>query len=221
VLIPDGNATEIIHGWERSDLLNSPPWELPGEPRGIGQEGLEALRKFIEEGGGYIGIGAGGGLLATEGYAGLINLSLACHSLGTARVMLRIGNPAHPLVYGLSGHYDENGEWKEGVFPAFYHSEALSGAIGGPIFKAGEKAQVIAYYHAADHDPTSHQIVHADLLGESAQGVAVAFQEVNKGMVTVIGVRPGFRAVWTNTYRLLSNAIFYRTSSGPARISLA
>lgn len=220
LIVPCGDAHEIVHGWDREAPLNSSPWELPGEPLGMGQEGLDALRQYVKNGGFYLGIGSGGGLLALDDHAGLIDLQVMAHSLGTARVLLRVDRADHPLMFGLNGHYDEDGTWTEGYFPAQYHSETFTDRPGGPIFRAGPACTALASYYRVDHDPQRLQIINESFLTEAEGGVAIAHQELGKGQAVVIGVRPGFRALWTNTWKLLSNGIFLSSAKEQKQVSL-
>ncbi len=215
LMVPGGDAREIVHGWNEDALLNKSPWELPGEPRGIGQEGLDAIRSFVERGGGYLGIGSGGGLLALKEYAGLVDLEIIAHSLGSARVLLRVDEPNHPLMFGLNGYYDEAGQWAKGFFPAYYHSETFTDTPGGPIFGPDRDSTVLASYYHVDHDPSSLQVVQESYLTEAEGGIAIASQRVGNGQATVMGIRPGFRAVWTNTWKLLGNAVFLSPAQDP------
>jgi hypothetical protein len=220
LIVPCGDAHEIVHGWDTKAVLNSSPWELPGEPLGIGQEGLEALRDYVRGGGLYLGIGSGGGLLALDDYAGLIDLQVMAHSLGTARVLLRVDRADHPLMFGLGGYYNEDGTWTEGYFPAQYHSETFTTRPGGPVFKPGPDSTALASYYRVDHDPERLQIINESFLTEAEGGVAIAHQQVGKGQVVVIGVRPGFRALWTNTWKLISNAVFLSSAKDKKQVSL-
>lgn len=220
LIVPGGDPYEIVNGWGEDALLNRSPWELPGKPQGIGSQGLKAISQFVEEGGGYVGISSGGGLLALSDYADLIDLEVMAHGLGSARVLVRVDRPNHPLMFGLNGYYDESGRWLEGLFPAYYHSEAFTNTPGGPIFRAGKNAMVLASYYRVDHEPASRQVIQESFLTEEEGGVAVAFQKVGKGQVAAIGVRPGFRALWTNTWKLLSNPIFLGAAEQPQAITL-
>ena len=75
--------------------------------------------------GDYLGFGSGGGLLAASEYAGLINLTVIHHSLGTGRINLHIADPADPLFAGLDGSYDADGVWQPGIFPALNRDNNL------------------------------------------------------------------------------------------------
>lgn len=208
LIVSDGDAQEIVQGWDVHALLNTTPWELPGEPRGIGQQGIGALRNYVEAGGHYLGFGSGGGLLASSQYADLIALEVLAHSLGSARVLLRVEEAAHPLLLGLNGYYDEDGTWTEGYFPAQYQAASFTDTPGGPVFRAGKDCSTLASYYQVDCDQASPYVVNGQYLTETEGGVAIAAQTVGQGQVAVVGVRAGFRALWTNTWKLLSNAIF-------------
>ncbi len=218
LIVPDGAANEIVDGWQDSGRET---WDTPGAPDGIGREGVEAIRSFVQAGGAYVGLGSGGGLLATGDYAGLIDLSIAHHSLGSARVILRINDPANPLTYGLDGYSAEDGSWQAHQFPAHYQTENLSSVPGGPIFHAGSGVTTVAQYDHADYDPTMHIVVHAEHFNLDEGGIAVAAARYGAGSVTVIGVRPGFRGIWNHSFKLITNAIFWQSSDEAAeRVTL-
>jgi glutamine amidotransferase-like uncharacterized protein len=218
LLVPDGDPNDIVAGWQPASRRNaSKSWDPPGEPNGIGQEGLAAIRGFVQAGGGYVGIGSGGGLLATADFAGLIDLSILHSSLGSGRVILRLDAPGSPVAYGFDGYTDESGARQAGKFYAFYYTESLASKVGGPIFTAGKSVTPVAYYHRLDNDPTTHYVLYPERFDESQKGVAIATARFGEGNVTVMGIRPGFRALWTNTLRLITNAIFQQVSSQPAK----
>ncbi|NDL59377.1 M14 family zinc carboxypeptidase [Phytoactinopolyspora mesophila] len=77
LLVPAGDAREILRGWNDADILRRFPWETPGEPEGLAGEGISAIRRFVEGGGAFIGIGAGGGWLATRDHAHLLDVGIA------------------------------------------------------------------------------------------------------------------------------------------------
>jgi len=208
LIVPAGDAQEIVDGWRVDALLNCQPWELPGEPKGIGKQGLEAIRAFVTGGGTYLGIDGGGGLLALRDYADLINLEIIAHSLGLSRVLLRVHEPEHPLMFGLTGYYDEDGTWTEGFVPALYHSDRFEGTVSGLIFGVGEKVAALASYYHVDHEPANRRIVKEAFFSDEKGGTAIASANVGQGHVAVLGIRPGFRGVWTNTWKLISNTVF-------------
>jgi hypothetical protein len=219
-IVPEGNAGDIVDGWHLSNRRSAAAWDMPGEPRGIGQEGLEAIRGFVRAGGDYLGFGTGGGLLAASEYAGLIDLTVSHHSLGTGRINLSIANPADPLFAGLDGSYNADGEWQPGIFPALYDTETMSNKVSGPIFQAGAGVQALARYHAADVNPGERYLVHTELFDAKEGGIAVAAQNVGDGRVIVVGIRPGFRAFWRYTFKLVSNAALASAADEPQTVTV-
>ena len=218
LIVPDGAANEIVDGWQDSGRVT---WDPPGEPNGIGREGIEAICAFVQAGGAYVGLGSGGGILATAPYAGLIDLTVTHHSLGSARVGLRIDDPTDPLTYGLDGSTTEDGTQQAHQFAAQYQTESLTSGTGGPIFAARPETTIVARYDHADYDPTMHILLHAEHFDRTAGGVAVASQAFGSGRATVIGVRPGFRAIWQHSFKLITNALFRQASSGtPETVTL-
>lgn len=211
LIVPEGNAKEIVHGWEARTRRNSDDWDLPGHPEGIGQLGLDSLCRYIEAGGHYLGLGSGGGLLATSDYLDLIDLSVSADSLGAGRVRLTLSGDS-PLTYGLSGYYDEAGQFLQDRCWGMYETESFSSVVGGPIFQAGSDVDVVASYHSVDYDPDDFYV----LQPEQFSGAAIATRQCGLGQVTVMGIRPGFRAIWTHSLKLIANSI-YLSAAEPER----
>ena len=216
LIVPEGNAVEIVGGWEARTRRNSEQWDLPGHPRGIGQAGLDTLRSYIENGGHYVGLGSGGGLLATSEFLNVIDLSVSAHSLGAGRVRLSVSDRS-PLTYGLRGYVDEAGQHHGGQCWGMYETESFSSIIGGPIFQAGSDVDVVASYHSVDYEPDDHYVLQPDQFA----GVVVAARQYGNGQVTVMGIRPGFRAFWTHSIKLLSNSIFLSAAEHEQTIRLS
>lgn len=203
LIVPEGNAREIAHGWEARTRRNSGQWDLPGHPEGIGQLGLDTLRRYIETGGHYLGLGSGGGLLATSDYLDLIDLSVSADSLGAGRARLTLSADS-PLTFGLRGYYDEAGQYHQDQCWGMYETESFSSVVGGPIFQAGGDVDVVASFHSVDYDPDDFYV----LQPEQFAGAAIAARQCGLGQVTVMGIRPGFRAIWTHSLKLISNSIY-------------
>ena len=176
LIVPEGNAEEIVNGWEARTRRNSDAWDLPGHPQGIGQIGLDTLRRFIETGGHYLGLGSGGGLLATADYLDLIDLTVSADSLGAGRVRLTMSGDS-PLTCGLRGYHDEAGQFHENQCWGMYETESFSSVVGGPIFQAGGDADVVASYHSVDYDPDDFYV----LQPEQFAGVAIATRQFGRG----------------------------------------
>lgn len=205
-IVPEGNANDIVTGWNMSSRRSAESWDMPGIPKGIGQKGLATIRAFVKAGGDYLGFGSGGGLLAASEYADMIDLTVIYHSLGTGRVNLKIAETGNPLFAGLDGSYDVKGMWQPNIFPALYDTETMSNKVSGPIFRAGDNVKALAHYHSADVYPDERYLIHAELFNEEEKGIAVAAQQYGTGNVIVAGIRPGFRAFWRYSFKLVSNA---------------
>ena len=205
LLIPGGDAYEILHGWRTDLQFSKAPWELPGSSQGIGEQGVAKIREFVEQGGMYLGIGAGGGALAAKEYMRLADVSIAAHTLGKARVIIRLKK--HPLTAGARPYRMQDGSVRHGVVPAIYFSESLLLTHGGPLFETGGAAESIAVYEDVDYEPWTKL-----LIGDPAQFrkgySAIVYQKQGKGRVVLYGISPDFRATWLSTYRFLSNALF-------------
>jgi len=201
LVVPGGSATEIVHGWPDP----GPRWRRPAVPDGIGQSGLEAILRFVDHGGRYLGIGSGGGVLGTKGYLGLVDAQLVDELLGETRVRYRVTQD-HPLMLGLTPWIDDQGELVPAMFPAPYYSEPYAEIHGGPILAPGPKATVLAEYTGVD-DPGA--VRHPDYLEASAHTPAVLYQRSGKGLAIILAVEPGLRGVWRSTLPLLANAVFF------------
>jgi len=217
LVVPGGDSKEILEGWRNDLQWNKLPWQLPGQPKGLRQEGLKAVKSFIEEGGGYIGIGAGGASLACREAAGFINVGIKAHSLGTARVYLKVEEPGHPLAFGYNGFTDDRGGTHAQLIPAPYYSEPLLLTFGGPVFQAGDNVKTIATYHRVDYEPWTKQLSDPEPLEQG--NAAIVWSKLGRGNVMIYGINPDLRAIWTSTYRLLSNAIFFHVAEGPGEVT--
>ncbi len=187
LIVPGGWAREIVDGWEDPPL----PWQPPGPRDGLGPGGVSEIRKFVDGGGRYLGIGSGGGLLASHAYAGLVDADVVDELLGEARTMIQtVGS--HPLVDGLPPYVDEAGRSVPGWLAVPYFSEVFSAVHGGPIFKAGPAARVLAEYVGVD-DPAA--VRDPERFEAAAHTPAILYQPVGRGWAAIIAFEPGLRGV--------------------------
>ena len=201
LIVPGGWAREIVDGWEDPPL----PWQPPGPRDGLGPGGVGEIRKFVEAGGRYLGIGSGGGLLASHAYAGLVDAVLIDEMLGETRATIQtVGS--HPLVAGLPPFVDDAGRATDGRLAVPYFSEAYSAVHGGPIFEAGPAARVLAEYVGVD-DPAAVRT--PERFEASAHTPAILYQPVGRGWAAIVAFEPGLRGVWRSTMPVLANAVFY------------
>jgi glutamine amidotransferase-like uncharacterized protein len=210
LILGNGAAVEMVDGWNVKTQNYMPPWQVPGETRGLGTEGLAQITRFIERGGRYIGISSGGGALACKELAAIADVTIADQALGQARIYLRVEDARHPVMWGYDGFRDQDGAWHPQEVPAFYFCDQLwprAENLSGPVFKAGPLATTLASFDRADYEAwTEYMERPPESLNRSH--AAIVFQRVGKGSVVLFGITLGFRAQWISNYRLLSNAIY-------------
>lgn len=208
LVVPAGDASEIALGHDPSSVWNSPPWQSPAPRRGLGAKGMAKVLSFVENGGVYVGIGAGGGALASADFSGLMDFRLEQPIPRQGVVLLRIEVPDHPLVWGYHGCFSDAGEWLDRLVPAFYHGDKLHGAPAAPMISIGAEVVVLGTYQSMLPGPESSVSEQgADVFGYRGQP-AVVLQQIGKGVATAFGVNVGFRGIWTSTLRFLANAIY-------------
>jgi hypothetical protein len=208
LVVPGGNAQEIVSGWSSTGIGRTPPWQSAGRPRGVGPRGLAAIREFVRRGGTYVGIGSGGGLLAGPEFLGLLDFEVVAATLGVGRVWLRLPHPSHPLVRGMAGSPPRGRRGPTGPVPAMYYSEPFARLPGGPVFKAGRGVTAVALYAGAHADPAASTLIRPEVLAESSGHAAILHRRVGRGHVAVFGIEPAFRGAWWSTARLLANALY-------------
>jgi hypothetical protein len=196
VIILPADRLEMMTG-ERGPQesgFGSPPEEYPPEYRsGFGQEGVEALRQFVENGGTLVTFAEAGnlpiqkfGLPVRNAVAGLSSKEFWCPG-STLRVNVDRG---HPLAYGMP-------------------QEALATFLpGGQVYESipgsrNERIQRIVTF--VDRD-----ILQSGwLLGEGviAKKAAMVSVELGRGKVVLIGFRAQHRAQTHGTFKLVFNSL--------------
>lgn len=200
IVLPD-DSTERITGERREAARRAgseeggPPEELyPPEYRsGIGEEGVKALREFVEKGGTLLALGNASnfaieklGLRLRNAAANRSPKEFWCPG-STLRV--RFDN-THPLAYGMS---------REGL--ALYLS-------GNPVFEIlpsafNERYETVVRYLERDLLESGWLIGEQTLAGKPAMLVARSGQ----GRVILIGFRAQHRAQTHGTFKLVFNAL--------------
>lgn len=160
---------------------------------GLGQEGLEQIRGFVNEGGTVITLDGPSNLMIRALDLPIVNCldSVDLEHFSCPGAILRVqvdGN--HPLGWG-------------------YERDAAVMMVGSPAFDGcqADPARVTTpvTYHATDH-LLSGWIMGAELLAGKAALVDV---RVGSGRAILFGFRPQFRAQARGTYRFLFNALLY------------
>jgi len=194
-ILPDDSTARITGERRERDGQPAPPEEeYPPEYRsGIGEEGVQALREFVEQGGRLVTFGNASmfpieklGLRLRNLVAGKSSREFWCPG-STLRVRFDV---AHPLGYGMP---------EEGL--ALY-------LAGNPVFEIlpsafNDRYETIARY--ADRD----LLASGWLIGEQtiAGKPAMIRARMGKGEVVLIGFRAQHRAQTHGTFKLVLNAL--------------
>ncbi len=198
VILPDIPAAAIRDGVaEGSHGGEAMPPEYRG---GVGQEGGEALKRWVENGGTLVAVNA-----ATEYAIGLLGLPVTntlarvegntFSAPGTSlRVLL---DTEHPLSWGMRGE------------EVVYADEPPAFATRLP--EPGWSRRVVARYPEDRRDIlVSGYLKGEELLARRAAAVEVG---VGKGKAVLLGFKPANRAQTHRTFKLLFNALYLAAAS--------
>lgn len=185
IILPDQQPRDILNG----NNFKSIRAEYRG---GIGDEGVEALREFIRQGGTLIAMGASCDLMIDKFPIPVRDLKRGLtrdqHFAPGTIVRIQVDN-TNPLGLGMpSESY------------GFYNNSPFFGLVEG---FSSQKASVVARF------PNSDVVASGWLKGEElmAGRAAVVSIEMNPGRITLFGLRPQHRAQTHATFLMLLNAI--------------
>jgi len=174
----------------RAIVEGNPPGSLPPEyTGGIGQEGIEALRAFVREGGRLVAIEQATDLAIEIFGLGVSNAvaGLPSQDFYIPGSILRVDlDRSHPLARGM-------GEWVAGWF--WRSSRAFD--VTDPA------ATVVARYGAGDPTLSGWTLGPERLAGKPA----VVEVRVGQGSVVLFGFQPNYRGQSVATWPLLFNAM--------------
>jgi hypothetical protein len=191
IVIAEMSTRQIVDGMQ--------PGTVPGRyAGGIGDEGVEALREFVEQGGTLVTLGNASqfaidrfDLPVTNVVAGLRSDQFFCSG-----AILRTDVKEHPVTAGLPAQADILFERNE-VFDT----------------KPGFRGTVLASYIEHRNPLRSGYLIGADRI----EGKAAALDVVlGQGHVILIGFRTQWRGQSHGTYKFLFNAMYYNNSMAPA-----
>ncbi|MGO4560273.1 M14 family zinc carboxypeptidase [Mesorhizobium sp. 2RAF21] len=208
LIVPHGLADELVNGPLPNYLWHRHPWELDEPDNPLGEAEAATLRAWIDAGGTYVGIDAGGGLLATRPYLGLIDAEVTAKDLGIGLVELSMDQPQDPIFDGIAGRLEADGVARTGFMPAFYQSNPWYEEPGGCVFALGKGAVSLASYSATLPVKGVNHISPIGSFSVSGGGTAIATARHGAGTVTVFGIQPCYRSYFLSTARLIANAIF-------------
>ncbi len=191
ILIAEMGVNQIVNGMQ--------PGTVPGRyAGGVGDQGVDALREFVEQGGTLVTLGNASqfaidrfALPVTNVVAGLRSTEFFCSG-----ALLRADVKPHPVTAGLPPQVDLLFERNE-VFET----------------KPGFKGFVLASYIDKRNPLRSGYLIGA----ERIEGKPAALDVVlGQGHVILIGFRTQWRGQSHGTYKFLFNALYYNGSMAPA-----
>jgi hypothetical protein len=200
IVIPDLSLRQVRDGMSSAQV--PPPYD-----GGMGEEGLAALKRFVEEGGHLVLVDGSTELAPTT-----LGIDVKLITVGGGRAVaadtsqiyapgsiLRVDvDPTHPVARGMS----------DSAAIYFVNSTALE-------LPAGSPARVIARY------PSRPESI---LLSGFLQGAprlagkaAAADVTLGRGRVTMFGFRPLYRAQSYGTFKMFFNALLQGPGSSPVQ----
>jgi hypothetical protein len=201
ILLPN-DPPGMITGERVVEFAGQAPNYPPEFRSGLGKEGVDALKAFVEKGGTLVTFGEAG-TLAIE------RLSLPVRNVVAGKKPTEFWCPgstlktrfdtAHPLAYGMP---------PEGLATFLAGSQAYT-VVPTPN---NEKVETIATYLDRDILQSGW------LLGEEnlAKKAAVVSVQLDKGRVILIGFRAQHRSQTHGTFKLVFNALFEKAPSRAA-----
>jgi hypothetical protein len=187
IILPDQSAEKIIKGAKEDTL----PLEYCG---GIGQNGVEQLRHFVESGGTLVTLNQASEVPLSYFWLQAKNVVKGMNPsdyYAPGSLLKILINTSTPLGYGMP-------------------REAAAFNENSPAFDLGEGQRIATY-------PGENLLLSGWLIGERYLSLKTAVAElpIGRGSVVLLGLRPQFRAQTRGTYKLLFNAII-KSSAKPA-----
>ncbi len=213
LIVPNGNVDTIATGQGLGTVWDRYPWEPDEDRQTLPESSFDAIRSWVHDGGTYIGVDAGGGLLATHDHLGLIDATGRLGNLGTGLVELRIQDSQHPIFDGIAGSWDDDGTWREEVIYAMYESNPRVGLFGGCLFEPGPTANVLASFERTLPVKDVEHIRDISAFGGAGHTPAILTEAYGAGTAVVFAIEPTYRATFRRTGTLVSNVIYATSAS--------
>jgi hypothetical protein len=195
IILPDQNPQAMINGASGNAVR-------PEYRGGIGDEGVEALKKFVAAGGTLVALGAASDFAIQNFPVPVRNAKrgLTRDEHFAPGTVLRIEvDTASPIGYGMA---------RETY--GFYNNSPFFSLVEG---FASQKTSVVARY------PNTDVVASGWLKGEELMTgrAAVVSVDMNPGRIVLFGLRPQHRAQTHATFPMLFNALYLSTTDVPAK----
>ena len=192
IILPDQASAAMING-------STGPNIRPEYSGGIGTDGVEALKQFVQAGGTLVTLGAASGF-AIENFSVPVRdlkrgLSRDQHFAPGTILKIEV-DTAHPVGYGMAAETY-----------GFYNNSPFFALVEG---FASQRTTVVARY------PNDGVVASGWLRGEELMTgrAAVVSVEMNPGRIVLFGLRPQHRAQTHATFPMLFNALYLSTVEG-------
>jgi hypothetical protein len=195
VILPDQQPRDIVEGYNFKTIR-------PEYRGGIGDDGVEALREFVREGGTLITLGTSSDLAIEKFPIPVRNLKRGLtreqHFAPGSIVRVQV-DTTHAIGLGMAAEAY-----------GFYNNSPFFALVEG---FSSQQASVVARY------PNTEVLASGWLKGEDfmAGRAAVVSVEMNPGRIVLFGLRPQHRAQTHATFPLLFNSL-YRAAFEPVAI---
>ena len=191
IILPDQSLNSILEG-------NTASTTRPEYRGGIGDEGVAALKSFVNAGGTLITLGAACDLAIAKFPVPVRNLKsdLTRDQHFAPGSILRVEvDTRHPIGYGMAA-----------TSHGFYVNSPFFSVVEG---FASQRATVVARY------PNTDVLASGWLRGENlmAGRAAVVSIDMNPGRIVLFGLRPQHRAQTHATFPMLFNALYLSTTN--------
>jgi Zinc carboxypeptidase len=191
IILPDQSLNSILEG-------NTASTTRPEYRGGIGDEGVAALKSFVNAGGTLITLGAACDLAIAKFPVPVRNLKsdLTRDQHFAPGSILRVDvDTRHPIGYGMAP-----------TSHGFYVNSPFFSVVDG---FASQRATVVARY------PNTDVLASGWLRGESlmAGRAAIVSIDMNPGRIVLFGLRPQHRAQTHATFPMLFNALYLSTTA--------
>lgn len=169
---------------QKNDLLIVPGGRASVMAKKLGPEGIRAIRQYVQRGGGYVGICAGG-FLASAGYSWSLQIVDAVIKTGINHDPIR--GRISIAERGVGNVTVSTTEQGRQLFPKISET-LLTRYASGPFFVPGERDDIPDYVVAAEYE--SEVATYECQVGTMKYTPAIAVSVFGEGRVVLFGFHP-------------------------------